>query len=100
MTYKVHNLQEGSRPAPEGYISWLDYWEKCTSKKATFCHRIDCKNSVLALAEDGAHVQLDNPNDNHWYIVPLCHKCNCQFGDSFSVSGPLVRATDPSYILP
>ena len=99
MIYNVHNLQEGSSPAPDGYSSWLDYWEKCTGEEATFCHRVDCKNGILARANDGAHVQLDDPNDDHWYIVPLCHKCNCQFGDRFMVSGPLVRVTDPNYIL-
>lgn len=69
-TYKVHNLGEGARPAPFGYSSWLDYWEKATGMKANRCHRVDC-TQLLAKATDGAHVQLDNPNDNHWYIVPV-----------------------------
>ena len=31
--YYVRNLREGGRPAPSGYSSWLDYWEKRTGKK-------------------------------------------------------------------
>ena len=96
--FKVHNLGEGARPTPIGYLSWLDYWEKATGMKANWCHRFDC-TQLLAKATDGAHVQLDNPNDNHWYIVPLCHKCNSQFRAHFTVRGPLVSATNPSVIL-
>ena len=97
-TYNVHNLREGARPAPVGYSSWLDYWEKATEMRAIYCHRVG-SFQLLAKATDGAHVQLDNSNDNHWYIVPLCHECNCQFGTHFKVRGPLVSATDPSVIL-
>lgn len=95
MLYKVHNLQEGSRPAPDGYNSWIEYWEYATGNKAGLCRVSTC----LAYAEDGAHVQLDDPNDNRWYIVPMCHFHNCQFGEHFTVDGPLVSATDPSVIL-
>lgn len=95
MIYKVHNLQEGYRPAPFGYSSWVEYWEKATGLKANWCHRTDCQS----IAEDGAHVQLDSPYNNRWYIVPLCHYHNCQFGEHFTVEGPLVSATDPSIIL-
>ena len=88
--YKVHNLREGGRDG-----NWLAYWEKATGKKANLCHNILCSSK----ATDGAHVQLDTPYDNRWYIVPLCHRCNCQFGEHFTVSGPLVSATDSSVIL-
>ncbi len=73
--FKVHNLAEGTRPAPVGYSSWLDYWEKATGMKANWCHRVDWSQR-LAKATDGAHVSLNNPNHNLWYIVPLRHKCN------------------------
>lgn len=88
--YKVHNLREGGRDG-----NWLAYWEKATGKEANLCHNISCSSK----ATDGAHVQLDTPHDNRWYIVPLCHRCNCQFGEHFTVRGPLVSATDPSVIL-
>ena len=93
--YKVHNLQEGNRPAPTGYRSWIDYWEKATGQKALLCREIGC----LKQATDGAHVQLDDSYDNRWYIVPMCHPHNCQFGAHFTVDGPLVSATNPSVIL-
>lgn len=100
MIYNVHNLHNGNRTVPKGYTSWLDYWVKSTKRPAGLCHRLDCVADDFALATDGAHIQLDDANDNYWYIVPLCHKCNTQFGDRFQVLGPLVRVTDPTYILP
>ena len=90
MTYRVHNLQEGSRPG-----NWIKYWEDATGQKAGICHNIAC----FSMATDGAHVQLSNSTDRRWWIVPLCHQCNCQFGAEFTVTGPLVSATDPSVIL-
>lgn len=92
--YKVHNLKENSRP---GY--WIKYWEDATNLKAGSCHRLDCLNGPFTTATDGAHVQLDDPNDDRWWIVPLCHKCNCQFGAHFTVRGPLVSVVNPKVIL-
>lgn len=80
MVYKVHNIHE-SRPG-----NWKAHWENHTGLKFGQCHKIGCYHK----AEDGAHVQLDDPNDDTWYIVPLCHECNCQFGAHFFVTGPLV----------
>lgn len=90
MTYLVHNLKEGSRPG-----NWIKYWEDATGQKAGLCHKVGC----FAKATDGAHVQLSNSIDHRWWIVPLCHQCNCQFGAEFTVTGPLVSAADPSIIL-
>lgn len=87
--YRVHNLREGNRPG-----NWLEYWERATGMKAGACHKIGC----IRQATDGAHVQLDDSSDSRWYIVPLCHSCNCQFGGHFTVEGPLVSVTDPSVI--
>lgn len=88
--YKVHNLREGSING-----NWLAYWEDATGIEANRCHKLGCTQHTT----DGAHVQLDDSNDKRWYVVPLCHKCNCQFGEHFLVKGPLVSATDPSVIL-
>ena len=90
MIYRVRNLREGNR---EG--NWLKYWENATGKKAYLCHRVGCMNT----ATDGAHVQLVNSTNHKWYIVPLCHRCNCQFGEEFDVTGPLVNVVDPTDIL-
>ena len=87
MTYKVKNLKEGSRPHPKGYKSWIDYWEEMTGRSAVYCHEVNC----FSKATDGAHVQLSSDyNDDSWYIVPLCHAHNTQFGETLSVVGPLV----------
>ena len=91
MVYIVHNLREGDSDG-----NWIRYWEKATGKKASFCHKVGC----LAKATDGAHVQLSNSSNRKWYIVPLCHKCNCQFGEELTVTGPLVSVSDPTDILP
>lgn len=92
--HRVHNLREGNRPVPAGYSSWIDYWEKATGLKAGNCHNVNCN----AKATDGGHVQLDFGSDK-WYIVPLCHWCNTQFGMHFTAEGPLVSATNPMDIL-
>ena len=88
--YKVHNLREGSRNG-----NWLTYWKNATGIEANRCHKLGCTQHAI----DGAHVQLDDSNDKHWYVVPLCHECNCQFGEHFLVEGPLVSVTDPNVIL-
>lgn len=95
MLYRVHNLQEGGRPVPTGFTSWLAYWEWATKQNAYLCHMMGCTSR----ATDGAHVQLDTPSDNRWYIVPMCHFHNCQFGAHLVVEGPLVAVTDPTVIL-
>lgn len=90
MVYKVHNLKEGGRPG-----NWLRYWEEAVKRKATTCHKVGCNKK----ATDGAHVQLHDSPNRKWYIVPLCHECNCQRGEVFLVRGPLVSVTDPTDIL-
>ena len=91
MIYTVRNLQEGSRPS-----NWIRYWENAVGQKAGKCHRVGCNKD----ATDGAHVILVGEDDRSWYIVPLCHECNCQHGETFYVVGPLVSYTDPTVILP
>jgi hypothetical protein len=88
--HSVHNLREGSRLG-----NWIKYWENSVGEKAGICHNILCTST----ATDGAHVQLDSASNDKWYIVPLCHSCNCKRGEHISVWGPLVRMTDPSDIL-
>lgn len=90
MIHYVRNLQEGSRPG-----DWIRYWEEATGLKADTCHRIGCSNK----ATDGAHVQLVDSDNHKWYIVPLCHECNCKRGEKFYVKGPLVSVTDPKDII-
>lgn len=90
MAYKVRNLQEGSRPG-----NWIRYWEDATGQKAGTCHYCGCTDK----ATDGSHVQLADSMNRKWYIVPLCHRHNCQYGQTFWVDGPLVGVADSSDIL-
>ncbi len=83
---RIKNVVGSSRfPAPSGYESWLDYWEKKTGIKKSICGASGCSNTVLV----GAHVQKVNSADKSWYITPLCTKCN-QRTDEFDVHWDLV----------
>lgn len=84
--YHVHNLRQGGSQVPKGYNSWIDYWRKKSGKAGCVCYAMGCDEK----ADDGAHVQIKDSDDKSWYITPLCHKCNCQFGKDFDVVGPLV----------
>lgn len=86
--YYVRNLHE-KRPG-----NWIRFWEEQTGLTAKECHKVGC----TAPAEDGAHVQLADGSSDKWYIVPLCHRCNCQFGDTFHVFGPLVPVNGGSIL--
>lgn len=94
MIYRVKNIQEKSQTVPTGFKSWLEYWEKSVGETAEKCQALGCTE----LAVDGAHVKREN-EDERWWIVPLCHQCNCQFGDKLFVEGPLVNVVDPKTIL-
>ena len=81
----VHNvLDTKDEPIPEGYESFLDYWEK---KSGQACPS-ECQAIELHITADGsiaytsalvvAHVRIDGtdcPDDYAW-IVPLCKHCN------------------------
>lgn len=84
--YKVKNLIGTGGRTPDGYSSWLAYWEAKTGRKATECNRIGCSEKSNLV---GAHVKKVGAGDDSWYIVPLCQGCNKRT-DEFYVSGPLV----------
>jgi hypothetical protein len=48
--------------------SWMQYWEKFSGQKTTFCLAMGCVGKDLA----GAHVQKADTRDVNWYIYPLC----------------------------
>ena len=83
---KVKNINGSSRfPAPSGYKSWLEYWEKQTGRRVTYCGSANCYGTDLV----GAHVQKAEGSDKTWYITPLCKSCN-QRSDTFEVYSTLV----------
>ena len=59
---------------PNGYSSWLDYWEKKTGHKANHCS--DCGNNKCDLV--GGHVYYNG----HIYLVPLCQDCDNKYKES------------------
>ena len=82
----IKNVSGSSRfTKPNGYTSWLAYWEAQTGSKATFCSANGCFSRDLV----GARVQKAYSNDNKWYIVPLCSSCN-QRTDTFNVPDNLL----------
>lgn len=83
---KVKNLLSTGDRKPNGYYSWIEFWEAKTDSKATRCGAIDCRatNNLV-----GAHVIKAISSDNRWYIVPLCKGCNNRT-DEFYVDLQLV----------
>lgn len=57
--------------------SWLEHWSKHMGMWPTFCSVTGC----MSAASVGGHVQKIGSWDRDWYIVPLCHACNCRDGD-------------------
>lgn len=86
---KVKNVEGSSfLNPPFPYSSWLDYWEKNTGNRATYCACFGCSNR----AEHGAHVHIYGAFDNNMYIVPLCSECNNPNNDRlFEVTGALCK---------
>jgi hypothetical protein len=59
--------------------SWLEHWKRHSDQPLSiFCAVLDC----IQKPEAGAHVQKDGPDDDGWYIVPLCNAHNGQYGTS------------------
>jgi len=56
---------------PEGYTSWLDFWEKNKGKKATTCEAMSCNGKP----DVGGHV-IKSGEGNKEYILPLCYDHN------------------------
>jgi hypothetical protein len=75
----VNAINTAELPLPEGYDSWISYWNDKKNKPAGMCRRCGTKTSVL----NGAHVQYVKKNaKKEWqrvsglFLVPLCSKCN------------------------
>lgn len=83
----------GSDRVPEDGGSWIDYWFSNTTFIPLFlrCPICGClldNNGLVTTEYEGAHIRL-REKSNEWsdkiYIVPMCHKCNCQFGKALQV---------------
>lgn len=72
------NVFNSSRDPARNY-SWLGNWRKITGKTESSCSFDGCSRR----ATDGGHLWLKFPVDEYWfieyehyYIVPICHRCN------------------------
>lgn len=75
----VNAVGTSDEKCPNGYGSWLDFWERKTNKMATYCR--NCGKSTRNLC--GGHVQkVEQHSDGKWYrvtglyIIPICPECN------------------------
>ncbi|MBQ9546384.1 MAG: hypothetical protein IJU90_03760 [Bacteroidales bacterium] len=79
---EIKNVKGSSKvspKAPEGYSSWLNYWEENMKKPLKDYMEYECpacKNYFTRQHFDGCHVQKADSSDGKWYIVPLCDSCN------------------------
>lgn len=56
---------------PDGYDSWLDFWEKKKDIKATTCEVLACEGS----SDVGGHI-IKVGDGSKEYILPMCYSCN------------------------
>ncbi len=56
---------------PNGYTSWLDFWEKKKGKMATKCEALFCSGK----ADVGGHV-IKSGEGGREYILPICYNHN------------------------
>lgn len=52
---------------PNGYTTWLEYWEMQKGRRATRCEALHCKESA---ASGGLVMKVGRSNNE--YILPLC----------------------------
>jgi len=73
MSYIDVKNKKGSadKDPPEGYSSWLDFWEEKKNKKATVCEVKSCEGDP----DVGGHV-IKSGEGGKEYILPMCYECN------------------------
>ena len=69
---KVKNVTGKHYEVPDGYDSWLDYWEQNIGRSATKCAKLLCS---IKKPLEGGHVKKV-PDDGYIYLTPLCYKHN------------------------
>ena len=66
--------------------SWLTHWARFSGQTVpTYCPEVSC----VAKVELGAHVQNADPNDDGWYIVPMCRAHSTQIGQDVAISNAI-----------
>lgn len=73
---------EGQYYVPNGFSSWLNYWERNMKKTAKECEKLECGNTEDLV---GGHVYKKGDTDNI-YLVPICKEHNnYTFTDEYEV---------------
>jgi hypothetical protein len=72
MSFVKNKPDTSYQDPPNGYGSWIDYWESKKGRPASSCANTRCSNE----ADCGAHVIKADGYDRSTYIVPLCSECN------------------------
>ena len=85
--------EENTERVPIIGNSWIWYWLFNSGQRLSQCPICECNirlvENKIAYKAEGAHIRLLEA-DGRWsdkvYIVPMCHKCNCQFGEELQVT--------------
>ena len=85
---KIRNKKGTAKPAPEGYLSWLEFWQERKPVSDGICKIYNCSNQ----ATDGGHVIIHGEGGKE-YILAICHQCNSQPEDE-------VMLTNAVYLVP
>lgn len=85
MATVMKNVMSASvTPAPEGFSSRLEFWEKSTGLKADRCAHEICDRP----ATEGAIARRAFSSDNKVYVFPACETC-ARRTEMLYVDGPL-----------
>lgn len=75
----IQNINNTSNRLPNGFKTWIEFWEKKTLSKA--------KHGF------GGHVLKYNSTDKDWYIADITHEQNMKT-EPYEYSGKLAKLTD------
>ena len=76
----IKNIKGTTGRLPDGYKSWIQFWEAKTGKKAP-------------AGKIGGHVKKVDSSDNAWYIAAISHKQNA-LAEPYKYSGRLAKLRD------
>lgn len=84
--------EENTERVPNIGNSWIWYWLLNSGQGLRKCPICGCNiglvDNLITYKVEGAYIRLleaDGTWSDKVYIVPMCHKCNCQFGEELQV---------------
>lgn len=75
----IQNINGTSKRLPDGYSSWIKFWEAKTGESVQ--------------GKVGGHVKKTNSSDNSWYIAAITSAQN-SLTTSYEYSGKLAKLHD------